>query len=174
MKDRIELFALCFGDSEESVREFFAIDDVITLTEYESCELVAMASLVPLTTEGGMRGFYAYGVCVHPNHRGKGAFRRIMSSCEAYAKECEADFVCLIPADERLAESYRRMGYDKKIELCHNADKDSERILVSSKGFLEYAMPDGYERGAIPYGLMKPLGEHHKQQMAFFSPMGDC
>ena len=174
MKDKIELFSLCFGDSEESVSEFFAIDDVITLTEYAQKTLVAMASLVPLTTDSGMRGFYAYGVCVHPHHRGKGAFRRIMSSCEAYAKECGADFVCLIPADERLAESYIRMGYVQKTELCHNAGKDSERIFTSSKGFIEYAMPDGDGRGAISYGLMKPLGTQRERKMAFFSPMGDC
>ena len=174
MKDKIKLFSLCFGDSEQSVREFFAIADVITLTEYEENELVAMASLVPLKTESGMRGFYAYGVCVHPKHRGKGAFRRIMLSCEAYAKEHGADFVCLIPADERLSESYMRMGYIQKTELCHNASEGAEHIFVLSDGFIVYATPEGAEKGAIPYGLTKPLDRKIKCKMAFFSPMGDC
>ena len=97
-----------------------------------------------------------------------------MASCEAYAKEKGADFVCLIPADERLAGSYGRMGYTEKIELCHNAEADSERIFVLSEAFLDFAKPEGNEKGPIPFGLMKTLCGRHVRKMAFFSPMGDC
>ena len=174
MKDKIELFSLCFGDSVDSVRKFFSIEDITTLTEYTNDELVAMASLVPLKTESGATGFYAYGVCVHPKHRGKGAFRRIMSKCEAYANEKDADFICLIPADARLSDTYMRMGYTEMLGLSHNAKEDSEKIFVLSDRFIEYATPESNEKGAVPYGLMKPFSIRHERKMAFFSPMGDC
>jgi len=174
LNDRIKLFSLCFGDDQESVREFFAIEDVITLSESIEGQLCAMASLVPLKSESGLRGFYAYGVCVHPNQRGKGAFRRIMTSCEVYAKDRGADFICLIPADARLSDTYMRMGYTEKLGLCHNSERDAERIFVLSEGFLEFAKPEKEVKGPMPYGLMKPLGALHSRKMAFFSPMGDC
>ena len=173
MKDRVKLFSLCFGDSEESARELFSIEDITTLTEYTDRNLCAMATLVPLECGDGTRGFYAYGVCVHPEYRGNGAFKRIMKSCEAYAIENGADFICLIPADTRLADTYARMGYTDKIALCHNADKDSERLFVLSEKFIEYATPDGDGKGPIPYGLMKPLTSYEGRNMAFHSPMGD-
>ncbi len=174
MNDKVKLFSLCFGDGEESARELFSIEDITTLTEDVGDDTVAMATLVPLKTEKDLSGFYAYGVCVHPDRRGKGAFRRIMESCEAYAKERRADFICLIPADTRLADTYGRMGYTDKIALCHNADKNAERIFVLSEKFIAYAKPEGDEKGPIPYGLMKPLSSFEGRNMAFFSPMGDC
>ena len=174
MNDKVKLFSLCFGDSEGSARELFSIEDITTLTENNGNLTSAMATLVPLRSETGLSGFYAYGVCVHPEHRGKGAFRRIMESCEAYAKDRHADFICLIPADTRLSDSYGRMGYTDKIALCHNADKYSERIFVLSEKFIEYATPEGDGKGPIPYGLMKPLTSFEARDMAFFSPMGDC
>ena len=169
-----KLFSICFGDSEETASELFAIADVTTLTEKNDDGIVAMATLVPLRTETGACGFYAYGVCVHPDHRGKGAFHRIMASCEAYAEENGADFLCLIPADERLADTYGRMGYTERLGLYHNADTDAERIFVKSQGFIDFAAPEGNEKGPIPFGLMKPLGSFDRHNMAFFSPMGDC
>ena len=174
MKERIELFSLCFGDDQESVREFFSIEDVTTVTEQDGDRIIAMASLIPLRTESGLYGFYAYGVCVHPEFRGKGAFRRIMESCEEYAKENGADFICLIPADDRLDQTYIRMGYTEKTELCHNASACSERIYVLSDRFIEYARAEDGEKGPIPHGLMKPLVNLSGRKMAFFSPMGDC
>ena len=97
-----------------------------------------------------------------------------MAGCEAYAKENGADFVCLIPADTRLSETYERMGYTEKVGLCHNAEKNSERVFVLSESFIEYATPDGDAKGPIPYGLMKPLNDFKKRDIEFFSPMGDC
>lgn len=174
MNDKIDLFSLCFGDDKESVRELLSIEDITTLTEYDGGVLSAMASLVPLSSEGGLCGFYAYGVCVHPQKRGKGLFRRIMESCEAHAKENGADFICLIPADARLCETYTRFGYTERLGLCHNAKDGDERIFVLSGRFTEYAMPENNEKGPIPFGLMKPLTVFKKHNMAFFSPMGDC
>jgi GNAT superfamily N-acetyltransferase len=174
VKDKIKLFSLCFGDDEESVSEFFSIDDVVTLTEKIGEDISAMASLVPLNNEGGLSGLYAFGVCVHPLYRGKGEFRRIMADCEAYAKDAGADFICLIPADERLACTYMRMGYTERIGLYHNSPEGYERIFSLSQRFLEYAKPEGDEKGPVEFGLMKPLTEFKKHNMAFFSPMGDC
>ena len=172
--DKEKLFTLCFGDTAETAREFFSIKEVVTLTELENGRLCAMASLLPLETDRGACGFYVYGVCVHPDCRGKGYFNRVMKKCEDFANKNKGDFLSLIPANQPLADTYRRMGYTEKLALYHSANKDHEKIFVVSNGFIEFARPEENAKGVIDFGLMKPLTFDSKRKMAFFSPMGDC
>ena len=173
MNDKIKLFSLCFGDSEESACEFFSIADIETITEYAHGELVSMASLVPLKTESGLCGFYAYGVCVHEDHRGKGLFARIMERCEEYAREMGADFVCLIPADHRLANTYMRFGYTERVELCDGDLKDKEPIYTLSPDFIRFAESEEDRAATVDFGLLKFIKDVSGKKFAFFSHMGD-
>lgn len=173
MSDKEALFCLCFGDTKQTANEFFSIKEVDTLTEYSDERLSAMASLIPLCTEDKKTGFYVYAVCVHPDFRGLGGFRRIMQRCEGYAKERGADFLCLIPATERLASSYGHMGYSKRVLLYDSADSHAQKIYVLSDDFLRFATPEGNSDTEITFGLLKPLTDISDEKYAFASPMGD-
>ena len=87
-----------------------------------------------------------------------------------------ADFICLIPATERLADTYSRMGYSKKISLCDAPQKAGDAIISSSLGFIDFATPDSADAPllTVDFGLMKPLGKCAEQQEFYFSaPMGE-
>lgn len=174
--DRSILWELCFGDAPDVAESFLGISDVITLEERSVGALVGMASLVPVITDSSLSGYYAYGVCTHPDHRGQGIFTKIMQKCEMAAESAGADFICLIPATERLAGTYSRMGYSKKISLCDAPQKAGDAIISSSLGFIDFATPDSADAPllTVDFGLMKPLGKHAEQQEFYFSaPMGE-
>ena len=174
--DRSILWELCFGDAPDVAESFFGISDSLTLEEFADDNLVCMASLVPVHTDSGLWGYYAYGVCTRPDHRGRGIFTKIMQKCELEAERAGADFICLIPATERLADTYSRMGYFKKLSLCDSEDKRGAAIFSASLGFREFATPDTADAPllTVDFGVMKPIGKRAAQQEFYFSaPMGE-
>jgi len=192
MEDKIKLFSEAFGDSKDTARDFFFCDDVITVTEYVGKWLAAMASLVPIYAENSMccsleqmavlrrnnRGYYIYGVCVDKKYRGMGLFRSVMIKAEEDAKRRGADFVCLIPADEGLADTYRRMGYEIEVQPEDDDFQIRKKIFLESDSFRKFARSsencDVKER---MYGLMKVLNKNlfspEDREFAFGDSMGD-
>ena len=145
-KNKIKLFVDSFGDSEKTAKEFFSCDGVITVTEYVGNGLAAMASLVPIyaqnaSTSERVRGYYIYGVCVDKAHRGNGLFYVIMKKAEEQAAKGNADFVCLIPADNRLEATYRKWGYSIEILNVHNKESFDKNIFIEALDFREFAIP---------------------------------
>lgn len=174
--DRSILWELCFGDAPDVAESFLGISDVTTLEERQGGELIGMASLVPVSTESGLSGFYAYGVCTHPDHRGRGVFTKIMKKCEREAIARGLDFICLIPATERLADTYARIGYSKRIALYDASCKAGEAIVSDSRGFCGFATPDNENAPllTVDFGVMKPLSERAEmKKFHFSSPMGE-
>ena len=170
------MWELCFGDAPDVAESFLCIPDIITLEECQSGELVGMASLVPVRTDSDLFGYYAYGVCTHPDRRGCGVFAQIMKKCELEAERAGADFICLIPATERLAETYARMGYSKKVALYDAPEKNGDTIFAASLGFREFASPDSTDAPllTVNFGVMKPLSERASDNEFYFAePMGE-
>ena len=137
ISDKIALFVECFGDSIEVAGEFFSCSDVMTVTKYENDRLAAMASLVPILADVNVSGYYIYGVCVGKDFRGRGLFRAIMVHAESEARTRGADFVCLVPANERLSDTYMRMGYNTKVLPSYCEGKKA--IVLKSEDFRAFA-----------------------------------
>ncbi|MBQ8140514.1 MAG: GNAT family N-acetyltransferase [Clostridia bacterium] len=175
MNEKERLWTLCFGDTAEAAGEFFSIKEVITLTEYSEGSLAGMASLVPVRADNGLSGAYIYGVCVHPDYRGKGIFSRLMTCCENLASESGESFLCLIPADEGIAGAYRRRGYIYPVALFKNEESDGVKISSASAGFKLFARPQG-GNGSAASGLLKPLVslETDGLEFSFSEYMGEC
>ena len=174
--DRSILWELCFGDAPDVAESFFSISDVTTLEERSESKLIGMASLVPVHTSEGLSGYYAYGVCTHPDHRGGGVFTRIMKKCELETVARGLDFICLIPATDRLAHTYFRMGYSKKIALFGSTKKAGSCIFSPSLAFREFATPDSTDAPllTVDFGVMKPLTKRaEKEDFYFYTPMGE-
>ena len=175
MTQAVELWTLCFEDSRETAEEFFSLRGVGTLTEYSpQGELAGMASLVPVSDSLGGRGYYAYGVCVHPSFRGQGLFRKLMLRCEETAREQGASYLCLIPADAELRDTYIRMGYEIPVELC-TGGREGVAIRSGSEDFSRFAQTDA-EPSVEMRGLLKPFDESYSSDMKFYFPerMGEC
>ena len=169
------LWVLCFGDPYEVAEEFFSLRGVETLTEERDGEVVGMASIVPVSDSLGGRGYYVYGVCVSPEYRGEGIFRRLMSRCEERAREEGFDYLCLIPVSEDIAAAYEKMGYIVSVALCTNADGYAVGIVSKSADFADFSVSDGEFSGAR-CGLLKPIREGFDTNIGFFFPnrMGEC
>lgn len=162
-----ELWALCFGDSHEFAREFFAINGITTLCEYSGNKLIGMASMIPLISDSALRGNYVYGVCVHPEYRGNGVFRKLMGRCEERAVQKGDDFICLIPATDALVRSYSKMGYSISVALCDKALDSTEKLNVTCEGFRRFTDVEEDSQPAVRFGLMKPLNDLVTEKMSF-------
>ena len=155
-QDAVALWQTCFGDEAEIPAAFWRIPDVTLLPlEQEDC-LLAMAGIVPVSLST-MQGCYLYAVCVSPTQRGQGYFRRIMQECEERARSQGLSFVCLIPADSRLGQTYRRMGYTTPVSLWKNRTEASMTVTLQSEGFRRLVQPWQEEATEATEGLLKWL-----------------
>lgn len=172
---KIALFVECFGDSAEEAEELFSCRDVVTVCKYEEDRLAAMASLVPILAEDKVRGFYLYGVCVAKAFRGRGLFRVIMEMAEKEALSRGADFVCLIPADDALAHTYRRFSYDT--EVCAKGSVNGKGITLLSEDFRRFARCDKQTEDKRMSGLLKSFDKNtfcpKDREFVFCDDMGD-
>ncbi len=179
MTDKTEkmkkLWVLCFGDPYEVAEEFFSLRGVETLTEEREGKTAGMASLVPVSDSLGGRGYYVYGVCVSPEYRGEGIFKRLMSRCEERAREDGLDYLCLIPVNSGIAAAYEKMGYSVRVSLCTDTDGSRAGIVSESADFAEFSLSDGEFSGA-QCGLLKPIREDFDTNIGFSFPnrMGEC
>jgi len=171
---RIALWTLCFEDGAELPEALLAMPDVSCYVRLDGEQVIAMAFAVPVRAQNGMMGDYLYGVCVHPEHRGRGLFRDLMAEAEACALGKGRDFLCLIPADERLRRTYASMGYVLSVP-CYGqpCEQGAQTILPCSKEFFAY-MQDADLDGEYPVmGQGKALCDTQLPPLAFGSWMGE-
>lgn len=171
---KIALFVECFKDSAEEAEKFFSCRDVVTVCKYEKDGLAAMAGLVPILAEDNVRGFYLYGVCVAKCFRGRGFFRMIMQMAEDEAIARGAQFVCLIPADNVLADTYRRFSYDTEVSAKGSAK--GKKIELLSDDFRSFARSEEASEERMA-GLLKSFDKEifcpHDREFVFCDDMGD-
>ena len=60
---------------------------------------------------GGQKQAYVYAVVTHPDHRGRGLCRRLLTGVHALLQAQGYSAVLLVPAEETLREMYRKLGY---------------------------------------------------------------
>ncbi|MBR5455280.1 MAG: GNAT family N-acetyltransferase, partial [Rikenellaceae bacterium] len=113
-------------------------DPQLCFTHSEEGQVVAMAHIVPLTTELG-RTAYLYAVAVDEFYRGRGLARKVISDALAKVREGwggEFDAVCVIPADESLRVLYAKFGFaDKRFAMSFGSrggDRLGEECFVGA------------------------------------------
>lgn len=164
------LWQECFGDDEETVKTFSSIPDIQHLHFVSNGQTVGMAHIVPVSMDD-LRGGYLYGIGVKKEYRGRGICRALLEAAE----HTNCDFLCLIPANEELAETYRRYGYVKRVvRYGYPHRMDACALTCDSEAFLAYANTDVSTFGQ-KYGLMKFLAPHKTARQVYFeSPMGEA
>ena len=173
-KEELErLWCDCFEDPRDVPHDFFSISDVEILTARKNENIVGMANLIPVKIND-LDGFYVYGVCVHPSSRGKGFFLKLMQDCEKLAAEKGAHFLCLIAADKRLENSYKKMGYEHTVKSFACSCEGDLLIKCSSPEFEAFAEPPA-DAEPSGFGLLKPLSKSISLQapLSFATAMGE-
>jgi len=130
--DREALIALwmqAFGDTREEVERFLQVF-ACERTAYVLCEdgwVCSMLFVLPTAVQDGNHRFaagYIYAGATRADARSKGYYRRLL----AYVAQAERDkgtaALLLRPATDRLADSYRRMGFT--VPLYGNTDRDAK------------------------------------------------
>lgn len=143
----LPLWQRCFpGESEEEVRALLdtLAPDGMALYATENGEPVSQGILL-LTSIGEHYGYYLYALCTAPDKRGRGYMRGLVEAAARLRDKNGLDFLLLIPANETLGASYRRLGFTHALPLA--ADATGEVCYLSLPKTEEERPFDGdYER----------------------------
>lgn len=129
IKERVKnLWRLCFDDDETFIEMYFRLryntDVNIAITSGE--EIIAALQMLPYPMtfgENTIQTSYLSGCCTHPDYRGSGVMRELLS--QAFTQMLRNDIVLstLIPGEPWLFNYYARMGYAPVFEYS--------RVLLS-------------------------------------------
>lgn len=143
MKEKVKtLWGLCFNDSKAFIEMYFRLrykNDVNIAIE-SGGEIISALQMLPypMTFCGEtVRTSYISGACTHPDFRGKGVMRELLSQAFARMFRGEVLFSTLIPAEPWLFDYYRQMGYASVFgystqEISVPETSPSERIKVKT------------------------------------------
>ncbi|WP_395150559.1 GNAT family N-acetyltransferase [uncultured Allofournierella sp.] len=129
------LFALVFGGTQQQaaqiMQEFAGLDHVFVAQQDQ--QLVASLCAVPVTLQG-RKGVYYYGVCTHPDYRGKGIMSQLMQAARQELVQRGYTFACLIPAGASLFDFYAQRGFVKAFGL-RRVEREIRRNLWAQADF---------------------------------------
>lgn len=138
----IELWRLCFEDTEEFIRFYFdrKYKDENTLVYRENGRLLSCLQMLPypMTFAGTeIRASYISGACTHPSIRGKGAMKQLLA--EAFGKMLSSGVgvSVLIPQESWLFDYYRKSGYvtsfgyeTERYTIRHQIVSDKQAVVL--------------------------------------------
>lgn len=107
-----QLWKLAFGDEDSFIDVFFENGFAP-----ERCRCIAMdgqiaAALYWFETKcDNQKLAYLYGIATHPQYRGQGLCRQLMTDTHSHLKTLGYSGVLLVPQKEELRRMYRNMGY---------------------------------------------------------------
>lgn len=113
----VELWHAAFPtDPQDYIDNFFAHlpQDTVTLVGECDDSVVTMLFLLPAEARFRDKRYavrYLYAGCTHPLHRGHGYYRELMLAAAQTVAAMGEDAIYLHPADERLTDTYKRLGY---------------------------------------------------------------
>lgn len=147
------LWKLCFNDSDEFVDLYFEqrYKDEINVATREDGRVVAALQMIPypMTFCGEtISTAYISGACTHPDYRGRGIMRRLLTDAHRRMYQEEVLLSSLIPAHDWLFEYYGLSGYapsfgyvNQKVALrelhpaaaCTVTDETDNRHLLAER-----------------------------------------
>ena len=138
----VEMWKLCFGDSDEFIRFYFdkVYQDNNTLVLLsDNSILVASLQILPYQIKIGEKmhnAGYISGAMTHPEHRKKGYMAQLLKAAAEQMKKQGFTFLFLIPQEEWLFDFYAKYGYEKAFPLTtetvhpENIHAESEHVEV--------------------------------------------
>lgn len=117
IKEQVKaLWKVCFDDSEKFIEMYFRLryKAEVNIAIQSGNEVISALQMLPYPmTFGGetVQTSYISGACTHPEFRGKGVMRELLSQSFARMSRNGVHFSTLIPAEPWLFDYYARMGY---------------------------------------------------------------
>ncbi len=144
------LWALSFGDSEEYIWQFCQDMPLAGAVLARDGEHVAGMALL-LQPDSAKNAYYGYGVCTHPDDRGRGICKRIHEKIRTVCRKRGAGYF-VHPADPSLIPLYGKLG----LEILQ---WDDQRIVTTDK--------------VISHALLTPE-EYARLRQQYFASAGLC
>lgn len=117
MKEKVKaLWKLCFNDSEEFTEMYFRMryNNEVNIAIQSGDEVISALQMIPypMTFCGTLiQTSYISGACTHPDYRGKGAMKELLSQSFVQMMHNSYALSTLIPAEPWLFDYYAGMGY---------------------------------------------------------------
>ncbi|WP_455586974.1 GNAT family N-acetyltransferase [Bacteroides sp.] len=117
IKEKVKaLWRLCFDDSEEFINMYFRLryNNEVNIAIKSGDEIISALQMLPypMTFCGKtIQTSYISGACTHPDYRGKGVMRELLSQAFSRMTRNGIALSTLIPAEPWLFDYYARMGY---------------------------------------------------------------
>ncbi len=110
------LWNLCFDDSEAFVEMYFSLryKNEINISIESGNELISALQMIPYPMtfcDNTIRTSYISGACTHPEFRGKGVMRELLSQAFTQMYHSGVHLTTLIPAEPSLFGYYAQTGY---------------------------------------------------------------
>lgn len=110
------LWKLCFDDNDEFVDMYFHLryNDEVNIAIESGKEVISALQMIPypMTFCGELiQTSYISGTCTHPDFRGNGVMRELLSQAFAHMRYNRIALTTLIPAEPWLFDYYAHMGY---------------------------------------------------------------
>lgn len=145
-----ELWRLAFGDSEEFIDLFFATAYAPERFRFLEENGQVTAALYWLDCEyAGQKMAYIYAVATHPEHRGMGLCRTLMSQTHKTLEEQGYAAALLMPAETGLRQMYAKLGYRECSRVSEFSCTAGRTLPIRPVSGDEYArlrrnfLPDG-------------------------------
>ena len=124
----VALWHEVFGDEKEEIKA--------CLDAFSKCGACVMLKKNGITVSqfiatevllSGNRGVYIYALCTRPEFRGRGFMKELITLSGKHFLECGYQFFFLLPATERLYDTYKKMGFSLFIPAYASATVSGER-----------------------------------------------
>ena len=140
IKDKVKtLWELCFDDSQAFIDLYFRLrhKDEITMTIQDGEEVVSALQMIPYPMtfcDKEIRTSYISGACTHPDHRGNGAMRELLSQAFERMTNEGVMLSTLISAEPWLFDYYARLGYvpvfRHSLQQVSDAGTTDEEVVI--------------------------------------------
>ncbi|WP_088227649.1 GNAT family N-acetyltransferase [Desulfosporosinus sp. FKB] len=151
-----EIWKLCFGDPERYINFFFTnrykADE--TAVMLDDREILAMLTMMPVKTAISDHHSYntamLYAIATAPEYQNQGLASKLIDYSCQYLKPCKAEVFVLVPANLKLFDFYRKLGfrngfYIKETQLNYSS-VDTLPVYQQGECLIYPITPEDYNR----------------------------
>jgi len=172
----IKLWNGCFGDSEDFIREFFAVTQLLKTTVIlkQNGSVRSMMISFDGLILCGESASYIYALCTDPDSRSKGFGTAVLNETIAQAKNRGAEIVFLRPANAELAKGYiegfcaKSLRYVMRERFFPSSAEDIAIIEITAASYASLC------QSAMPGPLIKAQEILNRHYGGSFFQIGDC
>lgn len=147
IKEKVKsLWRVCFDDSEEFMEMYFRLryNNEVNIAIESGQEIIAALQMLPypMTFCGKvLQTSYISGACTHPDYRGNGVMRELLSQAFTRMLHSGTAITTLIPGEPWLFDYYKQMGYVPVFSYSKRTllpPKELSSLMVTVKSTTDY------------------------------------